>query len=73
MGINQGRSISYESDTEMKNLSSASIHDKLRENDKQSGGQEYSDDEDERVDIGDESPILHKTPLSTSADKNEGN
>lgn len=72
MGINQGRSISYESDTEMKNLSSGSLHDKMRENDK-AGGQEYSDDEDERVDIGDESPILRKTPLSTSADKSEGN
>ncbi|RWS15010.1 T-box domain containing protein-like protein [Dinothrombium tinctorium] len=52
-----GRSVSYESDSEMRNLcSSAGQQDKLKDNGDKSGAADYSDEDDERLDIDDESP-----------------
>lgn len=55
----------------MKSLTSA-MQDKAKDKDK-SPSLDYSDDDEERVDIDDESPLPRKTPtLETSADKGEG-
>jgi len=71
IGMNQARSLAYESDNEAKNMTSG-VLDKIKENDK-SSALDYSDDDEERVDIDDESPVLRKTPTDrTSADKGEG-
>lgn len=70
IGMNQARSLTYESDNEAKNMTSG-VLDKLKENDKCSA-LDYSDDDEERVDIDDESPILRKTPTErTSVEKSE--
>ncbi len=71
IGMNQARSLTYESDNEVKNMTTGAL-DKIKDNDK-SSALDYSDDDEERVDIDDESPILRKTPTDrTSADKGEG-
>lgn len=71
MGMNNTtRSLTYESDNDVKNMTSGML-DKLKDNDK-SSALDYSDDDEERVDIDDESPILRKTPDRTAVDKTEG-
>lgn len=49
-----GRSVSYESDNEMRTISSG-VHEKIKDNGDKSGHADYSDEEDERLDIDDES------------------
>ncbi|RWS31543.1 optomotor-blind protein-like isoform X4 [Leptotrombidium deliense] len=72
-----GRSVSYESDSEMRNLcSSTGQQDKLKDNGDKSGAADYSDEDDERLDIDDESPAgnaARKLPSAgTSVEKLEG-
>ncbi|XP_074601520.1 uncharacterized protein LOC141855390 isoform X2 [Brevipalpus obovatus] len=50
-----GRSVSYESDNEMRSIT-ASGHDKMKDNGDKSAHGDYSDDEDERLDIEDDGP-----------------
>ena len=69
--MNSNRPLAYESDNDIKNMTSGML-DKLKDNEK-SSALDYSDDDEERVDIDDESPVLRKTPdRTTSADKSEG-
>lgn len=70
VGMNNSRAMAYESDNDVKNMTSGML-DKLKDNEKASA-LDYSDDDEERVDIDDESPVLRKTPDKTSADKSEG-
>ena len=71
IGLNSNRPLAYESDNDIKNMTSGML-DKLKDNEK-SSALDYSDDDEERVDIDDESPVLRKTPdRTTSADKSEG-
>ncbi|CAG2158542.1 unnamed protein product [Oppiella nova] len=69
IGMNNSRSLAYESDNDLKNMTSGML-DKLKESDKTSA-LDYSDDDEERVDIDDEMPVIRKTPDRTSADKGE--
>lgn len=71
-----GRSISYESDNEMRTISSGA-HEKLKDNGDKSGPPDYSDEEDERLDIEDESHggsnLTRKLPpTGASVEKLEG-
>lgn len=52
-----GRSISYESDNDIRNMSSSGGGgaDKLRDNDMRGNLCDYSDEDDERLDIDDDS------------------
>ena len=77
-----GRSVSYESDGEARNISSSGLgSEHKRDNDLRSNLCDYSDEEDERLDIDDESsdrPIMgsncgRKLLSAGSADKVEGN
>ncbi|CAG2108256.1 unnamed protein product, partial [Medioppia subpectinata] len=69
IGMNNSRSLAYESDNDLKNMTSGMI-DKLKDSDKASA-LDYSDDDEERVDIDDDMPLLRKTPDRSSADKGE--
>lgn len=73
IGGSPGRSISYESDNELRMHMHGGGADKSKDNDLK-GSIDYSDDDDERLDIDDESPgpVLRKLPPA-SADKVEGN
>jgi len=70
IGGSPGRSHSYESDNEMRMMGSGGGSDKCKDNElKGNHHLDYSDDDDERLDIDDE-PIapMRKLPLA-SADK----
>lgn len=72
MGGSPGRSISYESDNEMRHMSSSGGGvDKSKDNELK-GNLDYSDDEDERLDIDDDSPALVRKLPQASADETEG-
>ncbi|XP_054155367.1 T-box transcription factor TBX3-like isoform X2 [Oppia nitens] len=68
IGMNNSRSLNYDNDNDLKNMTSGML-DKLKDNDK-----DFSDDDDERVDIDDDSPLPRKTPDRSSdrSDKAEG-
>lgn len=78
-----GRSVSYESDGEVRNISSSGlVSEHKRDNDLRSNLCDYSDEDDERLDIDDDEssgPIIggsncgRKLLSAGSADKVEGN
>lgn len=49
-----GRSVSYESDNEMRSITASGQDSKMKDNGDKHG--DYSDDEDERLDIEDDPP-----------------
>jgi len=65
IGMNNSR---FDNDSDLKNMSSGML-DKLKDNDK---ALDYSDDDEERVDIDDESPLPRKTPDRSSDRSDKG-
>lgn len=67
IGGSPGRSVSYESDNELRLMGSAAGTDKSKDNELKAN-LDYSDDDDERLDIDDEPP----RKLPPPSDKADG-